>query len=619
MGSYVSQVTGSVNNVGTYLDKGWGSLWGKADEAFSTAMSIASTAYTPSPIDVDKPGAADANTNIEISTAGAPNAPELSELDLTYPSIQALTGTTYSPGPAPEFGAEPLALQIPAKPVVVQPADPGDAPAVQDHALPNEPYVDLPEVPTLLQLNLPNAPTLMMPVFTGVSPSANVPELVAPNFIWAEAPYTERLPQLSTKIAQYLAVDHDAAEMAIWGRGQERLERSIDQSVLDLTNDVASRGFALPNGVLMAALTELRAKGVEHKADNAREAMIKAAELNIQKLTVVIQSGVQYEGMWMNYMTQYAQRAFEAAKVMVDVTIKVFESKVAIFNARLQAYQTEAQVHRDLIQAELSKLEMFKIQLEGQKLIGEMNMQDVELYKARLQGALASIEVYKAQISAVLAVIETDKAKLQAYATTVQAYKAKVEANMAEYQAWGEEMRGESVKSQLYETEVKAFAARVDAYKSQEMVGVESEKLKLQRDQVKVELFKSQLGEVDTRVKAYAAEVDALTKFFASESEVYKAVMSGRESEAKVKASIEGLKIDQYKAEALINIEEAKVRVAQLDADIRAFVGRMQAAGAIVSQLAASAMSAFNLSASTGESFSLGVSNSLSESHAFTN
>jgi chromosome segregation ATPase len=242
----------------------------------------------------------------------------------------------------------------------------------------------------------------------------------------------------------------------------------------------------------------------------------------------------------------------------------------------------------------------------------------VELYKAQLQGALATIEVYKAQISAVVAVIEADKTKLQAYATTVDTYKAKLQANTAEYQAWGEEMRGEAVKAQMYEAEVRAFAARVDAYKAEETVGLESEKLKLQNNQMDVELFKAALAQADVEMKAYAAEVEGMSKVFASEAEVYKAVMSGREAQARVESAAEGLKIEKYKTEATLNIEKARADIAKLDSYMRYLVGQMQAAGGIVSQLAASAMAAFNLSAGTSESFQLGVSNTLSETHSFT-
>jgi hypothetical protein len=498
------------------------------------------------------------------------------------------------------------------------PNDPGNAPAVSSPSLPNDPDVYLPDVPALRSISLPAVPSVYISAFAGTSPASNVPDLVQPDFIWDEAPYTEKLPALSAKIAQYLAFDFDAAETAIWERGQERVDRATNEATNAIAADFAARGFSLPTGSMLAAINEARMKGAEARYDNARDAMIKAAELNTQKLTLAIQSGIQYEGMWMNYQTSYAQRAFDAARTMVDVTLKLFDAKVALFNARLQAYQTEAQVHRDLIQAELAKIEVYKTQLEGQKIIGDLNMQDVELYKAQLTGAMTAVEVYKAQVSAVVATIEVDKARLQGYETQVQAYKARIEANTAMYAAWGEQMRGEVVKGQIYESEVRAFASRVDAYKSQEMVGIESAKLQLASNDTMIKGYIAMLGGLDSQVKAYAAEVDAKARIFASEGQVYGAKVGANEAQAKIAVMSDGLNVDVYKAAASVSIQQAQARIAAQDMYVRAFLGKQQNAGQIMSQLAASAMSAFNLSASAGESFSLSASNSLSESHDFT-
>ena len=618
MGEYVGQISGTTSGVGGYLSSGWTTLDNRASEAYSAAMNIASLVYSYYPITVNTPSAPSINTNMTVSTAGQPVAPVTPTLSLTIPNSPTLLSASYSPGTAPTFSAVTPSLNYPTVPSPSQPADPGTAPVVSSPSMPVSPTVTLPSVPSLRDINLPDAPTLYLPTFTGVNPSSQVPELVQPNFVWQEAAYTERLPALSGKIAQYLAFDYDAAETAIWERGQDRVDRATNEAVNALANDFAARGFALPQGTMLAAANEARMKGAEAKFDNARDAMIKAAELNTQKLTVAIQSGIQYESMWMNYQTAFAQRAYDAAKTMVDVALKLFDAKVALFNARLQAYQTEAQVHRDLIQAELARLEVYRTELEGKKLIGELNMQDVELYKAQLSGALASVELYKAQISAVIATIEVDKAKLQGYETTVQAYKAKVDANASEYAAWGEQMRGEAIKGQLYESEVRAFAARVDAYRSQETVGVESAKLQISNNDMLVKAFAAELSKADTYVKAFAAEVDAQSRMYSADAQVYGAVMGGREAEVRAKTAVEGLKADIYRSQASTAIEEARTQVAILDADIRAFIGRIQAAGGIVSQLAASAMSAFNLSAGASESFSLGVSNSLSESHSFT-
>lgn len=618
MGEFVGQISASPDGVGgAYLSSGWASLTAKADTAFQEAMSIAKSWYDSTPITINAPGAPTIDTSLgTISTAGQPTDPEIPSLDLSFPTMPELTGASYTPGVAPTFTATTPAIQYPTAPTPAMPTAPNDAPIVSSVTLPNDPVVTLPDVPTLLSIELPAAPTLILPTFAGVSPSTGIPELPNVDFLWDEPEYTAHLSEFAAKIAGLLAYDYAAAETAIWERGHERIERSITTAVNDLANDFASRGFSLPSGSLLAAMAEVRAKGMELKADNAREAMIKAAEANSQKLALALETGIKYEGMWLSYQGEKFKRAFEARRYAVEITVRLHEMKVALFNARLQAYQVEAQVHRDLIQAELTHLEVYRTELEAQKIIGQLNQQDVELYNAQLQGSLAAIELYKAQVSAAVATIEVDKAKLQAYATQVDAYKAHSQANAAEYAAWGEQMRGEAVKAQLYEAEVRAFASKVDAYKSTEMVGIESAKLALMHDENRLKKFTTQLAGVESEIKAYTAGLDATSKIFDNQVKSYAALIGAREAEARAKLAGQGIVLDVYKTTANIAIEEAQTKVAQLSEDIKAFVGRMQAAGGIVSQLAASALSAFNLGASASDSFQWQVSNSLNESYS---
>jgi hypothetical protein len=75
---------------------------------------------------------------------------------------------------------------------------------------------------------------------------------------------------------------------------------------------------------------------------------------------------------------------------------------------------------------------------------------------------------------------------------------------------------------------------------------------------------------------------------------------------------------DIYKTTATVSVEQAKARVQVLQEDVRLAVAQLDAAGKIHAQLAASAMSAFNLSWgwSSGTSYSQSLSNSLQESYS---
>ena len=623
MGTYVDKLNPQYFGYQTsnLLEEGWDTLNGKADQAFSAATALAdamSSGVDFPPVNISTGGAPTINVD-NLSMPGDIEAPNISA---SKPTLNTSAGVNLDPVTIPTFGEAPVfssvvpAFSFTDKPVVTPPTHPGDVPVVADRDMPVSPDIMLPSVPALRELSLPDVPDILVPDFLGVSPTNDVPELVAPNFMWDEAAYTEKLPALSAKIAENLAFDFDAAETAIWERGQERVERSTNEAVNAIANDFAARGFTLPTGSMLAAVSEARMKGAEAKYDSAREAMIKAAELNTQKLTVALQTGIQYEGMWMQNYSQYIQRVFEAQKYSAELAMKVAELKISRFNIRLQAYQIEAQVHRDLIQAELTKLETYKAQLEGRKLIGELNMQDVEIYKARLQGSLAEIELYKNQVQAVIATIEVDKARLQGYESKVNAFKAMVDANAAEYGAWAELMKGEVMKGQIFESEAKAFASRTDAYRTGVAAQVDGAKLMLESNAQKIQQFNTSIAKYDAELRGYSSEIDAEAKMYSARVQYFESLLRGVGLDLDAQVKVAGFELDKYRVTAGVQTEEAKANVQITQEEVRLAIAKLDSAGKIYAQLAASAMSAFNLSASASYSDGKSISNSLSEAYS---
>ncbi len=526
-------------------------------------------------------------------------------------NLPAPTPFEFSAGRAPEYDLPAFNIQYPNKPLVTQPTLP-TGPVLADHAMPAPITVVLPDVPTLRSINLPAVPNITLPTFAGVNPRGEVPTITAPNFIWNESEYQARLPQLTSKIIQYLGFDFEAAEKSIWERGQERIDRNANIAILDLTNDFASRGLALPSGALLAAASELRAKAAEIKADNARDAMIKAAELNTQKLVTALQTGMQYESQFMSYQTASLQRQFEGARVMVEVFMKVTDAEIQLFNAKVQAYATDAQVYRDLIQAELTKLESYKAQLEGLKLIGELNMQDVEIYKSRLQSVMTGIEVYKAQLSAVTLQIEQDKSRVETFSSQVSAFKAQVDANTSLYNAWSEEMRGEAIKAQVYDTGVRAFGTRVEAYRTVETTRIEGERLRLSGAELQLKGYEASLQGFESYVKGYMAKVAGISATNTAAVQAYGAVASANVQAAGVNVQVQGLGIDAAKASAMLQLEHAHKLVVEAQENAKLQIEASQGGARVLAQLAASTLSAVSIHRSFQESASL--SNSFNES-----
>ena len=527
----------------------------------------------------------------------------------TFPA-PGVTQSSVILGTAPNFDVADPGIAFPLKPTVLSPTL-GSAPLVTDRTMPDAPDIVLPLVPTLRSIVLPDAPTTIMPTFTSVSPEA--PEIRAPSFIWSETPYSPQLGQLATKIVDNLAFDFDSAEEAIWNRGQARIDRAANEQVLNLSNDIAARGFSLPTGVMLAAGNELRTKALEMKVDNANTAMIKAAELNTQKLVTALTTGVQYEGQWMSYQTQAMQRQFEAARMTVDIFMKVVDAEIALYNGRVQAYATDAQVYRDKIQAELAKVELYRTELEGQKIIGELNLQSVEIYKSMLQGVMTNIELYKSRISAVVASLEVDKARVEIFNAQVNAFRSQVESNVAQYNAWGEQMRGEAVKAQVYETEVRAFASRIESFRAVETTKIEAGRLQLASSELSLKAFEASLAGYDSYIRGYQAKITAESATNSAAIQAYGAISSANVGAGQVNAQLQGIKVDADKANALASLEHAHKLVTESQAQAALQIEAVQGAAKVYSQLAASVFSAVHFSESVNSSIS--ISNALSESY----
>jgi hypothetical protein len=145
---------------------------------------------------------------------------------------------------------------------------------------------------------------------------------------------------------------------------------------------------------------------------------------------------MQLEGNLISYANNVAQRRLRPAKYAVEAALAVFGALITNAARRHSSLSNaKPACLRPLIEGELAKLEIFKAQIEGQKLVSQINIQLVEIYKARLEGVRAQIEIFKEQIAAVLAQSEVNKNIIQAFGIRVQAYDSQVKAKASEYVA----------------------------------------------------------------------------------------------------------------------------------------------------------------------------------------
>ncbi len=558
-----------------------------------------------------------------LSLPTAPIAPTVSFPTLSAPDPLTLsTVAPVTPAVTPTFTATVPTVQILDKPSALSAIAPGAAPSVHDVTLPASPTIVLPDAPAMELISLPTAPTLNLPVWTGIAPDGS--SLVTPTvgFAWSEEFYDSTLLQGVTNRLTTMLLGGTglpvAIEQAIWDRGRAREDIAAIKATQETYEEFSSRGFSLPTGPLAGRVAEVWQKNHEAASTYSRDVAVKQAELEIENLKFTVSTGIQLEGQMLTYSGQFAQRALDAARTTVEVAINIFNAQVALYNARLQAYQTEASVFKDLIQAESLRLDQYRTEIEAQKLIGEINIQSIQIYKTRIDALMSAVELYKAQLEGVKTSVEVDRVRIEGFRSTVDAYKATVEAKTSEYQAWAESIRGEVAKVSVYEAQARSYGTLVDAYKAGETVKIENMRSQIDNNDMLIKAFGAKVGYLSEQIRAGVAQVDTTVRAFDGQTRLFGAQISGEQARVQALAEQIRLIIAAGTADADLKLKAADINIHQLLAIAQTEQEGRKAAGAVAGQLAASAMSAFHLQAGVSSSFGVGIQNNLNEGHNFS-
>lgn len=501
----------------------------------------------------------------------------------------------------PEFLAAYPAVSLPAVPLPLDVAAPGNAPSFTTPALPTAPDELLPDVPTLRELSLPTSPVITLPEFEGVAPLDNIGDLVA-DFSYEETPYSSTL---LTSVSDKLLYDIEngtaglpvAIEVAIWDRARSRDNVEALRTKQAAVNEFAKRGFSVPNGALAARLQQAEEEAAAKSSTVSRDAAINQAERALQQMQFALTTAVQSEGQLLSYSSQVAQRALEAATTMAQIGIQVFNAKVQAYVARVQAYSAYAEVFRAKTAAELAKLELYKSEIEAQKLIGDINNQALDAYRAQLQGIQTIADIYKTEIEAAAVEASIQKLALDAFRATVESYTAQVQAKQLEYEGYATQIEGELTKIRLFEGEVNAYSSRVDAYKAL----IDGRAIAVNAD---LSVDKLQIDKYSADISAYQSRVQAETQIASVQADVFESTVRAYSAEVAGQSELSRSQTEINIANTRNSAIHSEVMLKQADVNIQKALNstnatlRAMADGATVSaQLAASALTAVNVSA----------------------
>lgn len=537
----------------------------------------------------------------------------------------------------PEFTDEPMELRLPEPPSDALPFPPSDPAPIEVPEYPDVPEYEAPVLPELRPIELPEPPSVDLSAITeliaalrAAKPTAPMlPDLPVFSALFAEQyavsnqQLTEfvgqcaALANLCPRLGELLAGDSIGIPAAVAQGLRDRAfaaeDRQAAQAETEALTDWQARGFTLPSGALESKLAAVRQLNRDKKAQLNRDLWLEEAKLEIENLRYAIQQGIAYEGMLRESWARLCAIVQAIAQGDIDTLIKALDAALSLYRTQMEGWKTEFETIRDQLQVELAKLEVYKSELDAQKLIGQLNQQDIDIYKARWEALNVAAALYKTQVEAANGRLQAELAKLEAAEKQVKIYIAQVGAYETRWKAYGIAADAEKTKADLYESQAKAFAARVDAYNGQ----VSAAKIIADTE---VSGIKLQLDAWQTRVEQYKAElqtelgrIDALVRSGGLDTEIYKAevIAEGGYTDWLMKNLDYHLNVNKLNTDTAIKNKELTqnkdLTMAKIAQDALDGIARTAA------QLSGSAMSAMNVN--TGLSSS--SSSSYQETHYY--
>lgn len=549
---------------------------------------------------------------------------DMSQLAFRDPGVSIGEAPTFNPTHVsieapPEMDAEVPTLNFgprPGSPTIPLPLEPADPAAI---VMPVAPDYELPPVPTLQQLNLPDVPEIQLPEATFERPVWVDPPFQQ-DWHFTPEPYTKVLVDDIVNTLRPMIVGSDALpayiEQALWERGRSRIELETERAVDSAFADFAARGFSEPQGQLSARVLELRQTGQNATAEVTRDVLIRKFELAYEQQRFAITQGAALEGSLISLHFEEQRYLLEAARFQFESALAVVNYQIQVFNTKMMGYQTDAQVFRDRIQAALTRVELYRAQLEGVKALGELNVQQVNLYEAQLQAVRSMAEFYRTQVETVKVQADINMQGIEKYKAQLQAYEQRWRAYVAEWQGYGAGVDAESKRVDIYKALVEANAKRVDAWAASSNMKVEMARLEQQSYAVSVSAWRTRLERLQAmlnaevaRLQATATSVRAQADLFQAEAQVETAASAAADRSFEL-----GLRREQADVET--QLKSAQMQIQQVEFLLSQIIEIQRAKAQISSQLAASTMSAVSYGASV--SSSVGNSRSCSTNFSFT-
>jgi hypothetical protein len=527
---------------------------------------------------------------------------------------------------APEVDIAPFmpsvtSLNIPEAPDFTAPLDAPPRPDLLAIDIPAAPILDKPAFPSLEPITIPTFDFPTLPTFSSTAPEFEGTP-VSNVLQWTERPYAiEVLDEMIAKLRDIWNGENGippAVENAMWERAAGREDLDTSRQVSQAMLDFSSRGFTEPPGMLTARIDAIREESQIKKNALNREQTIKMAELQVENVRFACEQSVAAENVLVNIWNNTAQRQFEAARVQLDSQLALYNAQVALFNARQQAYATDAQVFRVRLEGELARIEVFKAQLEGEVARGQLNEQQVRIYAERVRALLTDVEVYKAVMEGASIQSDVNKNIIDGYRADIQAYAARIDADKSRFDAYDSRIKGELGKAQILDAEARGYASYVSGQSTVADIGIKRMEADIRKNELLIRQYVADLENVRTKISADVATIEASARAYVADTQRYSAQASAEEARSRV-----DLAAKESEIRVVLGLYEVEVRKYLADTDLLIKQAQVQlealrTAGSVGSTLAAGAMAGINIGANLSGGSTVGATGNYGEQKAYS-
>lgn len=540
----------------------------------------------------------------------------------------------------PEFSADKPTITMPDKPSALDAFVLSAPPINTNFTLPDDPNTHVVSAPTIADRTQPAKPSITLPSFSGTIPSAAaIPRGMDPETVEAAtrrvsnqymadavsnitpraAAYVEEIaPGITSvlgtsdaQLATYLRGGTGlapAVENAIYERSRSKVDAESERIRSTILNDIANRGFTLPNGALSSAIVAARQAAADNNARAASEITVMQAEMEQKNLQFAVTTLAGMRATLLNATQAYLQslvalnaQSLDAAKSVLSTILAAYDSQAKLYGLQLEVFRAHATLYETEAKAATLALEIYRGELAAFDSSLNHDKTRVELYRSQIEAAGQEIGLYKEKVNAVVSKANLEKLKIDLVGMQAQLYATTVQAKEAEWRGYTAAVQGEEAKARIFATEVEGFKAQVDVLRTD---------ISAQAERIKAEA--SANAAISDRINAKLAIFNALmqsaTTKVSTETEIKKLKLAAAVEQLKAALGIDTLKVDVMKAETSLATERERLGVEAGKANVDAEIAYMQAVANVstitaqtLSGMAQAAMSGMNVLAAQTE------------------